>query len=192
MNVRRTLPALPVLLTAALALSACDIPATGVVEAGEPATGVLEAPDTAPAPGRTRPAPAVTVPLYFVSGGSLVAVPRTPPGGAELGSTVMLLFRGPDAGERARGLTTELPPAGAAPTVRTDGATVTVELPPAAAPLSDTAVDQLACTVAGARLRQDPELGSAQVTVEQPGGRLAGRSSEDCPDMPDGRPAAVP
>ncbi|MYR41836.1 hypothetical protein, partial [Streptomyces sp. SID5910] len=170
MTVRRLLPAL---LTAALALSACDIPATGVVEAGEPATGVLEPPgatDAVESPGATRAPkepgalPFTTVPLYFVSHGSLVAVPRTLPGGAELGGTVLILFKGPDPGERERGLTTELPPAGAAPTIRTDGATVTVELPPAAAGLSGTAVDQLACTVAGARLRQDPELGSAQVT----------------------------
>ncbi|MFJ8543354.1 hypothetical protein ACIRFH_15315 [Streptomyces sp. NPDC093586] len=186
MNVRRTLPAL---LTAALALSACDIPATGVVEAGEPATGVLAPPGATPVPKETPAVPVATVPLYFVSGGSLVAVPRALPGGAELGNTVLMLFKGPDAGERERGLTTELPPTGAAPTIRTDGASVTVELPPAAAGLNDTAVDQLACTVAGARLRQDPELGSAQVTVEQPGGRLAGRSSEDCPGLPTALPA---
>ncbi|MGV9289471.1 hypothetical protein [Streptomyces sp. NPDC003719] len=179
-NVRRTLPAL---LTAALALSACDIPATGVVEAGEPATGILEPPGATPEPSRTRAVPAAVVPLYFVSDGALVPVTRTLPGGAELGSTVLMLFKGPDAEERRKGLTTDLPPTATAPTIRTDGATVTVELPPAAARLSDTAVDQLACTVAGARLHQDPELGSAQVTVEQPGGRLAGRSSDDCPGL---------
>ncbi|MFF9457573.1 hypothetical protein [Streptomyces flaveolus] len=188
MNVRRALPAL---LTAGLALSACDIPATGVVEAGEPATGVLEPPGATRTPEEPRALPAATVPLYFVSGGSLVAVSRTLPGGAELGSTVLMLFKGPDTAERERGLTTELPPTGVAPTIRTDGATVTVELPPAAAGLSGTAVDQLACTVAGARLLQDPELGSAQVTVEQPGGRLAGRSSDDCPGMATAVPTAA-
>ncbi|MEU3663436.1 hypothetical protein AB0E77_27400 [Streptomyces sp. NPDC032940] len=188
MNARRTLPAL---LTAALALSACDIPATGVVEAGEPATGVREPPGATEAPQEPRALPFTTVPLYFVSDGSLVAVPRTLSGGAELGGTVLMLFKGPGPGERERGLTTELPPAGAAPTIRTDGATVTVELPPDAAGLSDTAVDQLACTVAGARLRQDPELGSVQVTVEQPGGRLAGRSGDDCPDMASPAPSAT-
>ncbi|MET8569457.1 hypothetical protein [Streptomyces sp. NPDC004783] len=178
MNVRRALPAL---LTAALALSACDIPATGVVEAGEPATGVLEPPGSTPAPTETRALPFTTVPLYFLDDGSLVAVPRTVPGPAELGTTVLMLFKGPDAEERGRGLTTGLPRLSTVPTLRTDGASVTVQLPEAAAGLSDTAVDQLACTVAGARLHQDPELGSVQVTVEQPGGRLAGRSSDDCP-----------
>ncbi|CAM5690489.1 hypothetical protein SVIOM342S_01915 [Streptomyces violaceorubidus] len=103
------------------------------------------------------------------------------PGSTDLGSTLLMLFKGPDAKERGRGLTTELPPAAEAPTIRTDGTGVNVRLPRSAGSLSDTAVDQLACTVAVARLRQDPALGSAQVTVEQPGGRLAGRSSEDCP-----------
>ncbi|WP_399881588.1 hypothetical protein ACGH7X_03825 [Streptomyces sp. BBFR51] len=180
---RRTRRALPLLLVGALLpLSACGIPETGVVEAGEPATGVLE-PGVTATPSEAEPAavPVITVPLYFVEDGDLVAVPRTVPGTTDLGSTVLMLFDGPDARERGEGLTTELPPAAAAPTIRTDGTVVNVRLPRGEDSLSDTAVDQLACTVAVARLRQDPALGSAQVTVEQPGGRLAGRSSDDCP-----------
>ncbi|MER6163073.1 hypothetical protein [Streptomyces violaceorubidus] len=174
--------AFPLLLAALLPLSACGIPETGVVEAGEPATGVLD-PDVTSAPSESVPeaVPLVKVPLYFVEDGSLVAVDRTVPGPTDLGSTLLMLFKGPDVKERDRGLTTELPPAAEAPTIRTDGTGVSVRLPRSAGSLSDTAVDQLACTVAVARLRQDPALGSAQVTVEQPGGRLAGRSSEDCP-----------
>ncbi|AQS72380.1 hypothetical protein B1H29_33350 [Streptomyces pactum] len=174
---------LPLLLAAALLpLSACGIPATGVVEAGEPATGVLEPGRTAtPSQAESAAVPVTTVPLYFVTDGALVAVARTVPGAADLGSTVLMLFEGPDARERREGLTTELPPAAVAPTVRTDGAAVVVQLPRSVGSLNETAVDQLACTVAVARLRQDPALGSAQVTVEQPGGRLAGRSSDDCP-----------
>ncbi|ANB04820.1 hypothetical protein SAM40697_0859 [Streptomyces ambofaciens] len=173
----------PLLLAALLPLAACGIPATGVVEAGEPATGVLE-PGPGPSPAQTRPeaVPDTVVPLYFVADGELTTVPRAVPGaGADLGSTVLMLFEGPDAEERRNGLTTELPPSMAAPTIRTDGAAVGVQLPEDAGSLSALAVDQLACTVAVARLRQDPALTSAQVTVEQPGGRLAGRSSEDCP-----------
>jgi hypothetical protein len=153
-----------------------------VVEAGEPATGVLE-PGVISAPSEAEPdaVPVVTVPLYFVADGALVAVPRTVSGATDLGSTVLMLFKGPDGQERRKGLTTELPPAAAAPTIRTDGTVVNVQLPRSAGSLSDTAVDQLACTVAVARLRQDPALGNAQVTVEQPGGRPAGRSSDDCP-----------
>ncbi|MFC7941130.1 hypothetical protein ACFU2J_33550 [Streptomyces sp. NPDC057387] len=179
---RSTLRALPVLLAALLPLSACGIPETGVVEAGEPATGVLQ-PGVTAAPSESAPeaVPLVKVPLYFVEDGALTAVSRTVASSTDLGSTVLMLFKGPDAEERQRGLTTELPPAAVAPTIRTDGTVVNVQLPRTAASLSDTAVDQLACTVAVARLRQDPALGSAQVTVEQPGGRLAGRSSDDCP-----------
>ncbi|MER7055710.1 hypothetical protein [Streptomyces sp. NPDC000351] len=174
---------LPLLLAAALLpLAACGIPATGVVEAGEPATGVLE-PGRTPAPSKpgSEAVPVPTVLVYFVANGALAAVPRPAPGGTDLGTTVLMLFEGPDGPERREGLTTGLPPASVAPTIRTDGAAVVVQLPRSAGSLSDTAVDQLACTVAVARLRQDPALGSAQVTVEQPGGRLAGRSSDDCP-----------
>ncbi|WP_395576308.1 hypothetical protein [Streptomyces sp. BK79] len=162
-------------------LAACGIPATGVVEAGEPASGVLEPGTATPSPAESAAVPVATVPLYFVADGTVVAVSREVPGATDLGSTVLMLLKGPDGRERARGLTTELPASAAAPTVRTDGAAVVVQLPRGAGSLSDTAVDQLACTVAVARLRQDPTLGSAQVTVEQPGGRLAGRSSDDCP-----------
>jgi hypothetical protein len=167
-------------------LCACGIPATGVVEAGEPASGVLDpggtaTPSPAESPAESAAVPLATVPLYFVADGTLVAVSRTVPGATDLGSTVLMLLKGPDGRERERGLTTELPASAAAPTVRTDGAVVVVQLPRGAGSLSGTAVDQLACTVAVARLRQDPALGSAQVTVEQPGGRLAGRSSDDCP-----------
>ncbi|NEC35663.1 hypothetical protein, partial [Streptomyces rubrogriseus] len=162
----------PLLIAALLPLSACGIPETGVVEAGEPATGVLD-PGVTSVPSESVPeaVPLVKVPLYFVEDGSLVAVDRTVPGPTDLGSSVLMLFKGPDDRERGRGLTTELPPAAEAPTIRTDGTGVTVQLPRSAGLLSDTAVDQLACTVAVARLRQDPALGRAQVTVEQPGGR---------------------
>ncbi len=177
---RRALPAL--LAALLLPLAACGIPETGVVEAGEPATGVLNPDATSvPTPAETAAVPVGAVPLYFVADGALAAATRQTPGGADLVRTVLLLFEGPDREERGRGLTSKLPRSAANPTLRTDGAAVTVRLPGDAESLSDTAVDQLACTVAVARLRQDPALGSAQVTVEQPGGRLAGRSSDDCP-----------
>ncbi|CAM5257769.1 hypothetical protein STENM223S_08095 [Streptomyces tendae] len=185
--------ALPVLLAALLPLAACGIPETGVVEAGEPATGVLR-PGVTAAPSEPAPeeVPRVNVPLYFVADGDLTAVSRTVPGSADLAGTVLMLFEGPDAQERGEGLTTELPPTAEAPTIRTDGTAVNVRLPRSAGSLSDTAVDQLACTVAVARLRQDPALGSAKVTVEQPGGRLAGRSSDDCPSGATSEPTVSP
>ncbi|MZE68793.1 hypothetical protein, partial [Streptomyces sp. SID5789] len=154
--------ALPLLLAALLPLAGCGIPETGVVEAGEPATGVLD-PGTAPSPSRAQPTPVpvAAVPLFFVEDGALVSVTRAVPGATDPGTVVLMLFKGPDEQERERGLTTELPLAVAAPTVRVDGASVTVLLPRGTGSLSDTAVDQLACTVAAARLRQDPVLDRA-------------------------------
>ncbi|GGZ17531.1 hypothetical protein [Streptomyces poonensis] len=183
--VRRTLPFL--LATGlALAASACGIPATGVVEAGEPATGVLEPGTAVPAEVTGPAAHADTVLVYFLRNGSLVPVTRTVDSPADPGPALLMLFKGPDDQEREEGLATELRPFTVMPTVRTDGATVVIELPEAVGKLSDTATDQLACTAAAARLRQDPDLAAAQVTVtvEQPGGRLAGRSSDHCPGAP--------
>lgn len=177
---RATRHALPFLLAALLPLAGCGIPETGVVQAGEPASGVLE-PGAVPSPSETSAVPLAKVRLFFVADGALAPVTRVLPAATDPGGVVLVLLDGPDERERAGGLTTELPSATAAPTVRVDGASVTVLLPRGTRSLSDTAVDQLACTVAAARLRQDPALRSAQVTVEQPGGRLAGRSSDDCP-----------
>ncbi|MFF6983827.1 hypothetical protein ACFZAV_40625 [Streptomyces sp. NPDC008343] len=186
-SARRTLPAL---LAALLPLSACGIPQTGVVEAGEPATGVLEpAPSVAPRDTETPGAAAGPVTVYFVADGSLVAVRRSVLGSSGPWTAVTMVFAGPDAEERRRGLATELPAISAPPTVHTDGATVTVGLPEQAAELSDTAVDQLACTAAASRLHQDPDLTVVQVAVKQRGGRLAGRSSTGCPDPGTSRPA---
>ncbi|MFB7653567.1 MULTISPECIES: hypothetical protein [unclassified Streptomyces] len=192
MTPRTARRALPLLLAALLPLAGCGIPETGVVEAGEPATGVLE-PGAAPSPSQAQPTavPVATVPLFFVDDGTLASVTRTVPGATDPGTIVLMLFKGPDDQERNRGLTTELPLTAAAPTVRVDGASVTVLLPRGTSSLSDTAVDQLACTVAAARLRQDPALDRAQVTVEQPGGRLAGRSSDDCPAGAEPAPAGT-
>ncbi|GGL93681.1 hypothetical protein GCM10010129_41980 [Streptomyces fumigatiscleroticus] len=185
MKLRHAFP--PLLAAAVLPLAGCGIPSTGVVGAGEPATGVLRPGSTAvPEEAPSAAERAATIPVYFVRSGALEAVPRPAPVPAGPQSAVLLLLKGPDAEERAQGLATELPSAlTTAPTLRTDGATVTVELPPAAGILTGTAVDQLACTAAAARLRQDPQLGAVQVTVEQPDGRLAGRSGDDCPDAAD-------
>lgn len=189
-RVRRVLP---LLLAAAFPLSACGIPETGVVEAGEPATGVQD-PAGATAADRV-PSPTVpvdAVPLYFVRAGSLVPVTRPVQGSAEPMSAVLMVFKGPTRPERNQGLATELPRITATPTMRIDGATVSIELPSNLGALNDTAIDQLACTAAAARLRQDPELAVAQVTVEQPDGRLAGRSSDNCPGLGAPHAAATP
>ncbi|MEU4659388.1 hypothetical protein AB0G32_36590 [Streptomyces sp. NPDC023723] len=175
--------ALALLLLAAGPLTACGIPATGVIEAGAPASGVRGLVSPAPSATRAPDTATAAVPLYFVQDGALTAVARALAVPAEPASAVALLFQGPDRAERAQGLESELPRGGAVPALRIDGVTVTVGLPARAGTLSDTAVAQLACTAAAARLHQDPELGTVLVTVEQPDGRLAGRSSDDCPGL---------
>ncbi|MEU1034823.1 hypothetical protein ABZ402_40235 [Streptomyces mirabilis] len=158
------------LLTASFLLSSCGIPESGVVEAGEPATGI-------------RPAYV----LYFVGEGTLLAVRRHVfgPGGIE--TAVAMLFQGPEAQERRKGMTTELPPMRYAPTVRTDGGRLSIELPERTAPLTGTALAQLVCTAADARLveTQDADTASTHVTVTVtgPGGWRAEGSSATCPSM---------
>ncbi|MGW0870483.1 hypothetical protein ACWD3Z_08275 [Streptomyces sp. NPDC002740] len=92
--------ALLLCVPALCALVSCGIPATGVVEAGGPAHGIV---------------PMVRV--YFVENGSLVAVPRRPVGTVDAESAVKSLLEGPTEAERAKRLTTLLPPPTAAPTI---------------------------------------------------------------------------
>ncbi|MGP4043283.1 hypothetical protein [Streptomyces sp. 2A115] len=168
----------PALLFAtALVLSSCGIPSTGVVEAGEGANGI-----------RASQA------LYFVRAGTLLAVrrPASDPSGVD--KSVEMLFGGPDARERAKGMTTELPPLMAPPTVRTDGARVSVELSRETGPLTDTAAAQVICTAADALLLEAPAIDVAPttvtVTVTAPDDvwRTEG-SAEMCPGI---APTAVP
>ncbi|MEU9955725.1 hypothetical protein [Streptomyces sp. NPDC050982] len=161
------------LTAAALLLSACGIPSTGVVEAGEAATGI-------------RPAYI----LYFVRQDTLLGVRSRVPGTFDIGTAVQLLFRGPDALLGRKGLTTELPPLAATPTVRANGARVWVELPRGTRPLTRTALAQLTCTIADAHLvvsagslsgGGSDTASPTRVTVTIPGVRQAEGSGETCP-----------
>jgi len=165
------------LTAAALLLSSCGIPSTGVVEAGEAATGI-------------RPAYV----LYFVRQDTLLGVRSRVPGTFDVGTAVELLFRGPEALLGRKGLTTELPPLPSPPTVRTDGARVSVELPRGTRPLTRTALAQLTCTIADARLVASAGSGSGswggsasgtasstKVTVTIPGVRQTEGSGGKCP-----------
>ncbi|MEV0936235.1 hypothetical protein ACIBMX_47405 [Streptomyces phaeochromogenes] len=156
------------LTAAALLLSSCGIPSTGVVEAGEAATGI-------------RPAYV----LYFVRQDTLLGVRSRVPGAFDIGTAVALLFQGPDAVLGRKGLTTELPPLTSPPTVRADGARLSVELPRGTEPLTRTALAQLTCTIAAARVVVDAgsssSSGSTRVTVTIPGVRQAEGSGETCP-----------
>ncbi|MEU9268175.1 hypothetical protein AB0E04_22370 [Streptomyces sp. NPDC048251] len=170
-------------------LVSCGIPATGVVEAGGPAHGLV---------------PMLRV--YLVENGSLVAVPRRAVGAVDAESAVMNLLEGPTETERAKRLTTLLPPLTAAPT---SAPTPLVSVPPAAGPsggsaaeaaasaavsvnarsgvvsihlryvgeeLSDLATAQLICTAAEAQRITDTGTGVEAVTVKVTNAR--GRSVE--------------
>ncbi|MEV0224368.1 hypothetical protein [Streptomyces sp. NPDC050704] len=162
----------PALLFAtAFLLSSCGIPSTGVVEAGEGATGIR-----------------ASRVLYFVRAGTLIAVQRPTSDPIGVDKSVVMLFGGPEARERATGVTTELPPVAAIPMVRTDGARVSVELSRDTRPLTTTAAAQVICTAAAALLLEAPDTdpASTKVTVTAPGAawRTEG-SAERCPAIAD-------
>ncbi|WP_328495350.1 hypothetical protein OHS59_23370 [Streptomyces sp. NBC_00414] len=156
-----------------LLLSSCGfpstgIPSTGVVEAGEAATGIL--------PSQV---------VYFLRDGNLIGV-RPQAGTLDIRTAVETLFRGPDIGGLQKGLTTELPPLSAAPTVGTDDGNVSVLLPPGTEPLTSTGLAQLTCTVNEAQLVASPgtSAGSApgaMVSVTIPGTWHSAGSDETCP-----------
>ncbi|MGW3244363.1 hypothetical protein [Streptomyces sp. NPDC001070] len=133
-------PALLAGIAAALTLSACGVPSSGVIQAGEPASGVFS-----PVPESAVPA---AVPLYFLHDGDLRPYLRKTGDPADFAAVVRLLFGGPTTGEAATA-TTELPRLKGAPEVTVgDGNTVSVQLPEDVPPLSHLAMLQLACTVA--------------------------------------------
>jgi hypothetical protein len=152
------------LVGAALLLSGCGIPATGVVQAGDPATGV-------------RP----TAVLYFVADDQLVPVYREVTEPIHVVRAVELLIGGPDALDRRRGLTTAFTRM-STPAISADGARVSVQLSPHTDPLVPIAARQLICTVAEARLADAPDTVRTGVTVVVTGlnGWRAQGSSHDC------------
>ncbi|MFJ8828224.1 hypothetical protein ACIREE_41720 [Streptomyces sp. NPDC102467] len=140
MKVSRSASALLLLgLTAALTLTACGVPPSGVIEAGEPASGMFSS--------SSRPSAPATVSLFFLRDGDLTAYPRRTGDAADLQDVVGLLFEGPTATEAATA-TTQLPRLTDAPRLTTgDDGVLSIRLPGEAAPLSRQALRQLACTV---------------------------------------------
>lgn len=176
----------------ALLLSGCDIPATGVVEAGGPATGV-----------------APTVQIYLIQDGALVAVSRTVPDVGEPVRAVESLLQGPTPQERRKRLTTDLalqrpatPTADTAPTTASTPPTpspaeplpddavrltarnnsVYVELPAYTGDLTPLAADQVICTAARAYLLTREDLESTTVTVTDATGEAVEGGVERCPE----------
>ncbi|MEU6851652.1 hypothetical protein ABZ901_17215 [Actinacidiphila alni] len=138
-------------LMAGAVLTACGVPTSGVIQAGEPAIGM-------------RPG----VSVYFVSDGELRAVPRTAPADAGLRTALRILFDGPAASGTTT-LGTELPRLSGAPKVAVHGATVVVSLPPGVARLTPLATGQIACTVAANPLQERPS--AADPVPTRPGGQ---------------------
>ncbi|WP_053847356.1 GerMN domain-containing protein [Streptomyces sp. NRRL B-24085] len=133
--------------------AACGIGSTGPVRAGAPASGLRE-------PGSARH----YAQLYFVSPYGLQAVTR----GVDVPPTPQqaldLLLKGPDAAERARGLTTEVPPLdGGLAAQGADGA-VDLRLPVPVANMTrggGLGLSQVICTAANAQAsdgKQSPDI----------------------------------
>ncbi|MEU1616573.1 hypothetical protein ABZ479_04625 [Streptomyces sp. NPDC005722] len=137
---RARLAALTTGLAAGLALTACGVPPSGVIEAGEPASGMYS-----PVPQNAKP---VLVSLYFLDNGKPRAYVRkaTTPWDAE--AAVRMLFGGPSPDEATQ-VTTELPRLKDGLQVKTGSDGVYVQLPKGLPPFSRRAMMQLACTVSG-------------------------------------------
>ncbi|WP_228040364.1 hypothetical protein [Streptomyces chromofuscus] len=135
--------ALLVGLAAALTLTACGVPPSDVIQAGEPASGMYSP--------RPKPSEPGVVFLYFLDDGDPTAYPRKIGDTADLGNVVDQLFGGPTRSEAVTA-TTELPRLADTPAVTVGGGKdVSIKLPNDVAPFSQPAMLQLACTVAHAR-----------------------------------------
>ncbi|WP_055693248.1 hypothetical protein [Streptomyces prasinopilosus] len=138
---------------AAVALTACGVPPSGVIEAGAPASGMYS-PSAAPPPPRT------TVSLFFLRDGDLTPYPRRIDDAGDLEAVVHLLFEGPAANETATAVT-ELPRLTDAPRVVVADGILFVQLLGKTAPLSHRAMLQLTCTVNHAEADGGTAPGSA-------------------------------
>ncbi|MEV0263132.1 hypothetical protein AB0I49_17610 [Streptomyces sp. NPDC050617] len=156
--------------TLMLTLTACGVPQSGVIEAGEPASGMFSASSQPPTPA--------TVSLFFLRDGNLTAYPRRTGDAADLQAVVRLLFEGPTAAEAATA-TTQLPRLTDAPRLTTgDDGMLSIRLPGGAAPLSRQAMRQLACTVKTVNHRTaSPGVASEAEAVGGTGRPFAARSS---------------
>ncbi|WP_084965340.1 GerMN domain-containing protein [Thermoactinospora rubra] len=139
-------------LVSLVAVAGCGVRPSDAIGAGAPPSGGV--------------APLAPTTLYLVKNGRLSAVTR--PGGRLSpgrpmfpADTLALLAAGPTAEERARGLTTDVPPdAGPFSVTANPPGHVVVTLSTPAGELSTLAVEQIVCTAAALA----PQ-GPAQVTV---------------------------
>ncbi|MEU2286110.1 hypothetical protein ABZ614_29980 [Streptomyces sp. NPDC013178] len=194
---RTALLFLPVLC----ALASCDIPPTGVVQAGGPAGGVVP-----------------TARVYFVRGGALIGVSRPTDAPGDVDSALETLIQGPTDVERGKQITTDLPPLTGLPTLAPDTAAtlptlapdtaatdeasvapqesfslfdrvtvrerddeIAVQLSSAKAELGDLAAAQVICTAVAAQRVADPAAEPAPVRVTAADGRRVEATGAECP-----------
>ncbi|MFH8451035.1 hypothetical protein ACH4CD_17520 [Streptomyces fungicidicus] len=182
---------------AAVALTACGVPPSGVIEAGAPASGMFS-------PSATPPPTPATISLFFLRDGELMPYSRRIDDVGDLKAVVRLLFEGPAANEAAMA-TTELPRLTDAPRVAIDGGILFVKLPGETAPLSRRAMLQLTCTVNHAaspvptavpRTDAEADGGTARLSAEPSSLHVFGdgwamtQSDHACPVVP--QPRAQP
>lgn len=163
---RRAAPAAAVLLCAV----GCGLPTTGPVDAGVPGTGIL-----APA-ASGQPA---SVNVYLIGERRLIPVPRTAPGDGGPQQALNLLLAGPMPEDRRKGLVTAVPADLVAARVTSDGGVIRIDIPTAVSQPTKPAVEQIVCTVTGAKARSTESPGPtavpsprAVVTISAPGWRL--------------------
>ncbi|WP_225882061.1 hypothetical protein [Streptomyces aureocirculatus] len=141
--VRSLLAVLAVCVLLLGAVTGCGISPSGPVRAGAPASGVQK-------PGTDRH----YVRLYFAGPYGIRAVSR--PADEALGPqrALELLLKGPTRAERERGLVSQVPPMGGELTAAVSEGAVDVSVPVAVntGELDVTAVSQIACTAAHARV----------------------------------------
>ncbi|MFH8975095.1 hypothetical protein [Streptomyces sp. NPDC017890] len=163
---------------AAVALTACGVPPSGVIEAGAPASGMFS-------PSAAPPSTPATVSLFFLRDGDLTPYPRRIDDVGDLEAVVHLLFEGPAAKETATAIT-ELPRLTDAPRVVVADGILFVQLPGETAPLSRRAMLQLTCTVNhaeadGGTARRSDLSGSLHVLGD---GWTMTQSDYACPVVP--------
>ncbi|MEU7045368.1 hypothetical protein AB0A77_30520 [Streptomyces varsoviensis] len=154
-------------LTAALlalgvtgSVTGCGAGSTGPVRDGGPASGLRE-----PGGGSQY------AQLYFVSTRGLQSVARQTSTAARPQQALDLLLEGPDSAERARGLTTDLPPSYERVFAQAGKGTVDVHLPVAVADMHSgtLGLNQIVCTAANARVPGGKRPPDVTVRVHEPG-----------------------
>jgi len=124
-------------LVSLVTVAGCGVRPSGVIRAGDPPSGAV--------------APTTTITLYLVRNGRLNVVTRPGPDGRPrfTADTLALLAAGPTVREKARGLTTDVPPeAGPFSVTAEPAGHLVVTLSAPAGELSALAVEQIVCTAA--------------------------------------------